>query len=77
MAVTSIQIRNYDRAASGRFRGGQQQTGGEAPVRPPVLGKVGHLSRVREVIEAVARLGKHRIGRMQPGQPCTDLLRAR
>ena len=30
------------------LRGGQQQAGGEAPVRPPLLGKVGHLSRVRE-----------------------------
>jgi hypothetical protein len=39
-------------------RGGQQQAGGEAPVRPPVPGEVCHLGRVREVIEAVARLDR-------------------
>ena len=45
-------------ADSAPSRGGQQQAGGEAPVRPPALGEVCHLGGLREVVEAVARLDR-------------------
>ncbi|HUN31965.1 MAG TPA: FAD-dependent oxidoreductase, partial [Trebonia sp.] len=41
-------------AGSGRSRGGQQEAGGQAAVRPPGLGQVGHLGRGGQVIKAVA-----------------------